>query len=189
SARLTDMAKPMVPVDHPNSRCSGSTSAPGVDRNPAAPTSATKPMPAIIHGHTTCLLRITRQACSMRHVSGSGSKAILCKNRAMNRPHQVAVLALDEVVAFDLGMPTQVFHAALDQQERRLYRVRVCTPGGRPVRSSAGFTVTPEHGLELLAEADTVLVAGVHYSTPVMTDGTLDEPVRDAPRAAAPSGP
>jgi transcriptional regulator GlxA family with amidase domain len=106
----------------------------------------------------------------------------------MNRPHQVAVLALDEVVAFDLGMPTQIFHAALDQHERRLYQVRVCTPGGRPVRSSAGFTVTPEHGLELLAAADTVLVAGVHYSTQVMTDGTLDKPVRDALRAAAHSG-
>jgi transcriptional regulator GlxA family with amidase domain len=105
----------------------------------------------------------------------------------MNRPHQIAVLALDDVVAFDLGTPTQIFHAAFDQQGR-LYQVRICTPGGRPVRSSAGFTVTPEHGLELLAEADTVLVAGVHYSTRVMTDGTLDQPVRDALRAAAHSG-
>ncbi|MFE2755953.1 GlxA family transcriptional regulator [Actinosynnema sp. NPDC059335] len=106
----------------------------------------------------------------------------------MTRPHLVAVLALDEVVAFDLGTPTQVFHAARDQQERRFYQVRVCTPGGRPVRSSAGFTVTPEHGLELLAEADTVLVAGVHYDSRVLTDGTVDAPVRDALRAAADRG-
>ncbi|HEV2782564.1 MAG TPA: helix-turn-helix domain-containing protein [Actinophytocola sp.] len=106
----------------------------------------------------------------------------------MTRPHLVAVLALDEVVAFDLGTPTQVFHAARDQQDRRLYQVRMCTPGGRPVRSSAGFTVTPEHGLELLAEADTVLVAGVYYGAQVLTDGTLDVPVRDALRAAAHRG-
>jgi transcriptional regulator GlxA family with amidase domain len=106
----------------------------------------------------------------------------------MNRPHQVAVLALDEVVAFDLGTPTQIFHAARDQQDRRLYQVRICSPGGRPVRSSAGFTVAPEHGLELLAEADTVLAASVLYSAPVLTDGTLDRPVRDALRAAAHRG-
>jgi transcriptional regulator GlxA family with amidase domain len=103
----------------------------------------------------------------------------------MPRLHQVAVLALDDVVAFDLGTPTQIFHAARDQQERQLYQVQICTPGGRPVRSSAGFTVSPEYGLELLAEADTVLVAGVHYGARVVTDGTIDKPVRDALRAAA----
>lgn len=98
------------------------------------------------------------------------------------------MLALDEVVAFDLGTPTQIFHAAFDQQERRLYQVRIATPGGRPVRSSAGFTVAPEHGLELLAEADTVLAAGVSYGAQVLIDGTLDPPVRDALRAAAHRG-
>jgi transcriptional regulator GlxA family with amidase domain len=106
----------------------------------------------------------------------------------MNQLHRVAVLALDEVVAFDLGTPTQIFHAAFDQQERRLYQVRIATPGGRPVRSSAGFTVAPEHGLELLAEADTVLAAGVSYGAQVLIDGTLDPPVRDALRAAAHRG-
>src|SRR3954468_11842940 len=104
------------------------------------------------------------------------------------RPHQVAVLALEDVIAFDLGMPTQIFHAARDQQERRLYRVRICTPGGLPVRSAAGFGVTPDHGLELLAEADTVLVVGVYYASPVMTDGTLDESVAEALRAASHRG-
>ncbi|WP_211715809.1 GlxA family transcriptional regulator [Nocardiopsis sp. MG754419] len=103
----------------------------------------------------------------------------------MSRPRLIAVLALDDVVAFDLGMPAQIFHAAMDEREQRLYRVRICTPGGRPVRSNAGFTVTPERGLDLLAEADIVLVAGVHYSSPVMTDGTLDQAVRDALVTAA----
>lgn len=103
----------------------------------------------------------------------------------MIRPHLIAVLALDGVIAFDLGTATQVFHAAFDQPDERLYQVRTCTPGGRPVASSAGFTIVPEHGLELLAQADTILVAGVHYGAPVMSDGTLDEPVRDALRSAA----
>ncbi|MFD0205914.1 MULTISPECIES: GlxA family transcriptional regulator [Saccharothrix] len=103
----------------------------------------------------------------------------------MTRPHQVAVLALDEVVAFDLGTPTQVFNAARDRDDQRLYQVRICTPGARPVRSAAGFTITPEHGLELLAEADTIIVAGVYYGAQPLTDGTLDKQVRDALRTAA----
>ncbi|MEU4739677.1 DJ-1/PfpI family protein [Actinosynnema sp. NPDC023658] len=112
----------------------------------------------------------------------------MCKDPAMDNRHSIAVLALDEVVAFDLGAPTQVFNAARDEQERRFYRVRICTPGARPVRSSAGFTVTPDHGLELLAEADTVIVVGVNYGARALEDGTLDEPVRDALRAAATRG-
>ncbi|MFD7653922.1 GlxA family transcriptional regulator [Actinosynnema sp. NPDC059797] len=105
----------------------------------------------------------------------------------MDRRHLVAVLALDEVVGFDLGTPPQIFNAARDEDERRFYRVRVCTPGGRPVRSSAGFTVTPDHGLEVLAEADTVVVAGVHQPE-LLERGVLEAPVRDALRAAAARG-
>ncbi len=106
----------------------------------------------------------------------------------MQRPHRVGVLALDHVVAYDLGTPPQIFHAARDEQERRLYDVQVCSPGGRPVSSNAGFTVLPEHGLELLAEADTVVAAGVYHGAQVLADGTLDEPVREALRSAADRG-
>src|SRR4051812_4252599 len=77
------------------------------------------------------------------------------------RPHRVAVLALDGVVAFDLGTPPQVFGAARDEHGRSLYAVRVCTVDAAPVRSAAGFAVTPGHGLEALRWADTVVVAGI----------------------------
>jgi transcriptional regulator GlxA family with amidase domain len=112
----------------------------------------------------------------------------MCKDRAMQRPHRVGVLALDHVVAFDLGTPPQIFHAAWDEQDRRLYEVQVCSPGGRPVRSNAGFAVQPEHGLELLAEADTVVAAGVYHGAQVLADGTLDESVREALCSAADRG-
>ncbi|MEU4802823.1 helix-turn-helix domain-containing protein [Actinosynnema sp. NPDC023587] len=102
--------------------------------------------------------------------------------------HQVAVLALDHVVGFDLGTPPQIFNAARADDDARFYRVRVCTPGARPVRSSAQFTITPDHGLELLAEADTVLVAGVHHGARVLEDGTIEDSVRDALRAASARG-
>src|SRR6476646_10008875 len=84
----------------------------------------------------------------------------MCKNPAMTRPsrHRVAVLALDGVVAFDLGTPPQVLGAARDEAGHQLYEVRVATPGSVPVRSSAGFTVAAAPGLVALAWADTVVV-------------------------------
>ncbi len=100
------------------------------------------------------------------------------KNPAM--AHTIAVLALDHVVAFDLGVPSQVFGAARDGHGERLYRVLVC---GAPLRSTAGFTVVPEHGLAALATADTVVVPGVGAG-PTVTDGTVDPAVAAALRAA-----
>lgn len=60
--------------------------------------------------------------------------------------HRVAVLALDQVIALDLGVPTQMFHGARDGNQRRYYDVKITTLGGEPVRSSAGFSVAPECG-------------------------------------------
>jgi transcriptional regulator GlxA family with amidase domain len=105
----------------------------------------------------------------------------MCKNPAMAR-HQVAVLALDGVVALDLGVPSQVFGSARHRDRKRLYEVRVCTPDGGPVRSAAGFTVVPDHGLDLLRRVDTVVVPGVHVRSPQL-DGT--PAVRRALRDAA----
>jgi transcriptional regulator GlxA family with amidase domain len=100
-------------------------------------------------------------------------------------PHSIAVLALDGVVAFDLGTAPQVFNAARHADKLPLYRVRVCAAG--PVRSTAGFTVVPDHGLDELATADTVIVPGVGAGGPV-TDGTLPGDVRAALLAAADRG-
>jgi transcriptional regulator GlxA family with amidase domain len=102
------------------------------------------------------------------------------KNWAM-APHRIAVLALDHVVAYDLGTPPQVFNAARPSDRHRLYDVRICAAG--PVRSTAGFTVVPDYGLEQLDEADTIMVAGIGGGGPV-TDGTLPPDIRDALLAA-----
>ncbi|MFG2105263.1 GlxA family transcriptional regulator [Micromonospora chersina] len=105
-------------------------------------------------------------------------------NRAMaSLPHRIAVLALEDVVGLDLGTPAQVFGTARTADLAPLYRVEVCTPGGRPIRSTAGFQVVPDHGLELLDSADTVIVPGIHDGPP-LTDGTLDAAVAAALRAA-----
>jgi transcriptional regulator GlxA family with amidase domain len=103
------------------------------------------------------------------------------KNQAMR--HTIAILVLDGVVAFDLGVATQVFSAARDAGGRRLYRIRICTPDGGPVRSTAGFHLTPEHDMAILAGADTVIVPGVDAG-PTVTDGTVAPEVAEALRAA-----
>jgi transcriptional regulator GlxA family with amidase domain len=71
--------------------------------------------------------------------------------------HSVVGLCLDHVVAFDLAAPMQVFTCASRDGEQ-LYGLSTCTPGGRPAATTTGFELTPRGGLELLAEAETVLV-------------------------------
>ncbi|WP_408630526.1 GlxA family transcriptional regulator [Micromonospora chokoriensis] len=99
------------------------------------------------------------------------------------RPHRIAVLALDQVVSLDLGTPSQVFSTARAVDQTHFYDVRVCTPGGLPVRSTAGFQVLPDHGLELLDTADTVIVPGIHDDA-VLSSGTVEPEVITALRAA-----
>ncbi|GID78713.1 AraC family transcriptional regulator [Paractinoplanes deccanensis] len=94
-------------------------------------------------------------------------------------------MVLDGVVPFDLGTAVQVFRAARDADMRRLYKTVVCGPG--PVRSSVGFTVTPDYDLSAMSTADTIVVPGVDAGTTV-TEGTLREDVRDALLAAARRG-
>ncbi|MFC7531329.1 GlxA family transcriptional regulator [Actinoplanes sp. GCM10030250] len=105
--------------------------------------------------------------------------------RKRSGSHLIVMLALDGLVPFDLGVPPQVFGAARDAERNRFYEVVVCGTG--PIRAEAGFTVVPDHGLEALETADTVLVPGIHTGGPV-TDGTLDPAVAAALRASAARG-
>ncbi|MFG2602618.1 GlxA family transcriptional regulator [Streptomyces sp. NPDC048514] len=72
------------------------------------------------------------------------------------RPERVAVLALDGVYPFELGIPSRILGAADGH-----YEVLTCTVDGRPVRTNADFTVGVEHGPEILETADTVIVASM----------------------------
>jgi AraC family transcriptional activator FtrA len=71
--------------------------------------------------------------------------------------HAVVALALPAVEAFDLSIPAQVF---ADPGLPRRYEFTVCAPTAGLVRSTAGFSVLAEHGLEALTGADTVVVPG-----------------------------
>ncbi|MEU7822433.1 helix-turn-helix domain-containing protein [Catellatospora sp. NPDC049133] len=67
--------------------------------------------------------------------------------------HRVAVLALEGVYPFELGIPSRVFGALQDR-----YEVVTCSVDGGPVVTNADFSVTVGHGPEVLATADTVLI-------------------------------
>lgn len=88
--------------------------------------------------------------------------------------HTVAVLALPEVVAFDLAIPAQVFG---HHTEAERYALRLCAADPGPVATTTGFDVVAPYGLSAVAEADTVVVPGFS------ADG-VDPRVLDALRAA-----
>jgi transcriptional regulator GlxA family with amidase domain len=67
--------------------------------------------------------------------------------------HRIAVLALPEVVLFDLAAPFQLL--------ARHYAIELCTPQPGAVATTSGFAVIAERGLDAVAEADTVLVPGL----------------------------
>jgi transcriptional regulator GlxA family with amidase domain len=71
-------------------------------------------------------------------------------------PHRVAVLALPDVVAFDLSVPAQIF----GRPEEGLYVFEACGVSAGLVATTTGFALAVDRGLEALAEADTVLVPG-----------------------------
>ncbi|MFJ3445526.1 GlxA family transcriptional regulator [Streptomyces sp. NPDC086081] len=72
------------------------------------------------------------------------------------QPERVAVLALDGVYPFELGIPSRILGAADGR-----YEVLTCSVDGGPVRTNADFGVTVEHGPEILATARTVVIAPV----------------------------
>lgn len=88
--------------------------------------------------------------------------------------HEVAVLALPSVVAFELGLPHKLIGGAVDEAGQPLYRVRVATVDGGPVRTSAGYSVLPEHDASILRTADTVVVPGVQRGASVERGGLED---------------
>ncbi|MFJ6907003.1 GlxA family transcriptional regulator [Streptomyces griseoluteus] len=90
------------------------------------------------------------------------------------RPHRVAVLALDGLLPFELGIPHRIFGRPADDRGRPLYEVVTCSirPPG-PVETAADFAVDVPHGPEALATADTVIVPASYELGPVFEEGRL----------------
>ncbi|WP_426593468.1 DJ-1/PfpI family protein [Cellulomonas sp. McL0617] len=80
---------------------------------------------------------------------------------------KVAVLALDGVLAMEVGMPFQI----LGRLPALGYELVLCGAEPGPVMTSGGYPVVASHGLEGLADADTIVVPA------------FDIPAREIPAA------
>lgn len=83
----------------------------------------------------------------------------------------VAVLAIPNVVAFDLAIPCQVFG---HRDEARRYALRVCSADDVPVPTTTGIAIAATHRLDGLAAADTVVVPGFVARADLPGAATLD---------------
>lgn len=90
----------------------------------------------------------------------------------------VSVLALDEVLAFDLSTPVEVFGRARLPDGRVAYRVCVCAPTDEV--DAGVFALRAPWGLDALAWADTIILPGLADPT-----AHIPEVVLEALRAAA----
>ena len=73
--------------------------------------------------------------------------------------HNVAILALDGVVPFDLTIPFEVFGRVRPPSPQERYQVRICSPS-RTIHA-AGFTLHATGKLADIARADTVVIPGI----------------------------
>ncbi|MFJ3302636.1 GlxA family transcriptional regulator [Streptomyces sp. NPDC086549] len=97
--------------------------------------------------------------------------------------HTVAVLALDQVIPFDLTVAIDTFGWARLPDGRAAYRVRVCSSAQEVTAAAGAFTVRAPYGLDALAEADTIILPGVADPT-----APLPPEVAEAVRTAAANG-
>lgn len=85
--------------------------------------------------------------------------------------HTIAVLALDGVLAFDLSTPIEVFGRARLPDGQAAYRVRVCAPTDEI--DTGTFTLHTPWRLDILAEADTIIVPSLADPTAPIPDDVL----------------
>lgn len=95
----------------------------------------------------------------------------------------VAALAMDEFSVFELAVACEVFGIDRSDIVSPWYGFKVCAGESGPLRSSAGFLLSTEYGLDDLVRADTVIIParyrGGDYPTEVI------DAVREAHRRGA----
>lgn len=78
--------------------------------------------------------------------------------RLDSRSRTIAVVAFDGVSAFHLSVPSLVFAEDRSEIGMPKFCVRVCAAERGPIRTTAGFKLEVEHGLEGIAGAGTIVV-------------------------------
>ena len=70
----------------------------------------------------------------------------------------VAVLAFDGISPFHLSVPCMVFGEDRTETGQPRFRLRVCAIEPGVLQTSAGFSLTVQHGLQALRQAQIVVV-------------------------------
>jgi transcriptional regulator GlxA family with amidase domain len=73
--------------------------------------------------------------------------------------HRVTVIAVPPATTFDLSIPEMVLGGTLVDGKNG-YQVRMCTARPGPVATNGSLEVSISHGLELVDDADTIIVTG-----------------------------
>ena len=68
----------------------------------------------------------------------------------------MAVVVFDGLTLFEFAVACEIFGPQPDVPD--WYRLILCSPGRRPVKSQMGTSVTATHGLAALEQADTIVV-------------------------------
>jgi AraC family transcriptional activator FtrA len=76
----------------------------------------------------------------------------------MSRPHRVAVLCFDSIVAFDLATVAEVFTTARGADGEALYELETCAERPGSVATTTGFEISGLCGIDAVERADTVVV-------------------------------
>ena len=84
----------------------------------------------------------------------------------------VAVIALPDVIAFDLSTPIETFGRVNLPSGEPAYRVLVC--GGEPVVTAGPMRIATDYGIEAAGTADAIVVPGRND----VTVGTPDDVLR-----------
>jgi transcriptional regulator GlxA family with amidase domain len=94
----------------------------------------------------------------------------------------VAVIVLDGVAPFELGVLCEVFGTDRSAQGLPLYDFAICSPGARTITAQQGFSITPTHDLDRLEAADLIGVPACGV------DVVVPDEVRTALRRAVDRG-
>lgn len=74
-------------------------------------------------------------------------------------PH-VVTLVYDGLCTFEFGVAHEIFGLPRPEMGEDWYRFSACAIEAGPLRAAGGLTVAVDHGLEIIAEADLIIVPG-----------------------------
>jgi len=72
----------------------------------------------------------------------------------------VAALLYDGLCTFEFGIAAEIFGLSRPEMGESWYRFASCAVEDGPLRAHGGFRLTPDHGAELIDQADIIVVPG-----------------------------